>query len=295
MKKLIAFLLAVSMTFAFAGCSDNSSSAAEKTASSSSSSIDDTSITDSGAEDSSNADQSKTEGSNTDSSNNEQETTTQATTSAAEQNTSSEKETAKQGGSGIKFEDSYTYKFQQQSASKAFAMNMSMNYYGIEMPIEFQKNGDDFHLKMTAASGQVSVVNDYYVIAGKTYILDAAKKSYSEYAGASANVAGVTNLVPEGTFEVLSSKEENGQIVEAIRINQTSTDTTGANKVTSVDATYYFDKATGEPRKIDVNTSGVKTSVSVTKFQVGPQTIKLPDLTGWTKKDNSAATTTKAT
>lgn len=276
MKKLVALLLAISITCAFAGCSEDSSDTGAKTSSSASSSLSESSNTEE-----SKTEESKKEETTTTTTTAQETTTTKETT--AEQTTSSEKETTKQGGSGIKFEDSYTYKFQQQSASSAFAMNMSMKYMGVEMPIEFQKNGNDFHLKMSASMGQVSYVQEYYVVGGKTYILDPSKKTYSETQGTNAGISGVTTLVPEGTFEVLSSKEENGQIVEVVKVKQKS----ASGKESTTDATYYYDKATGAPKKIDVKSSTTSTSVNITKFEVGAQTIKLPDLTGWTKKNSS--------
>ncbi len=289
MKKLIALLLAVSITCAVAtGCSEDSSETGAKTTSSSSSSLSDSS---------SEQDPLDPSSSTAEDSKEEEETTTTTTTSATEQETtttkesaSSEKETTttKQGGgSTIKFEDTYTYKFQQQASSSALAMDLSMKYAGIDMPIEFKKNGNDFYFKMSVSQGQVSVVQEYYYINGTTYSLNAKNKTYTETKGTAANVGSVTNLVPQGSFDVVSSKEENGLIAETVKIKQTS----AAGKVSTAEATYYYDKASGEPKKMDVTTSGIKTTVTVTKFEVGAQTIKLPDLTGWTKSGSATKTT----
>ena len=54
-----------------------------------------------------------------------------------------------------------------------------MNYMGVDMPMEFKVNGDDLYMKMSASQGSVSYVQEYYVVGGKMYILDSAKKTYS--------------------------------------------------------------------------------------------------------------------
>ncbi len=273
MKKILALIVALGMTTAmFAGCSEDESSTAGTTSSSSSSA----------ADSSSEAESSKAE----DPSSSSSETETTTTTSAAQQ---SEPDTttsqASNPGGAVKFEDSYTYKFQQNTKEKKFAMNLKMNYMGVDMPMEFKVNGDDVYMKMSASQGSVSYVQEYYVVGGKMYILDSAKKTYSVSNNANGGMTGMTNVTPEGTYEIISSKEENGMIVEEVKINQES----AAGAKTTSNAKYYYDKATGEPKRIDVTAQNVKSTVEVTKFEQGAQTITLPDLSGWTNKSASAA------
>ena len=270
MKKILALIVALGMTTAmFAGCSEDESSTAGTTSSSSSSA----------ADSSSEAESSKAE----DPSSSSSETETTTTTSAAQQ---SEPDTttsqASNPGGAVKFEDSYTYKFQQKTKEKKFAMNLKMNYMGVDMPMEFKVNGDDIYMKMSASQGSVSYVQEYYVVGGKMYILDSAKKTYSVSNNANGGMTGMTNVTPEGNYEIVSSTEENGMIVEDVKI--TSKGSTAASN-----AKYYYDKATGEPKKIDVTAQNVKSTVEVTKFEQGAQTITLPDLSGWTNKSASAA------
>ena len=282
MKKALALIAALVMTCAMiTGCSEDSSSTAGTTSSSSSSAASSEADTSSSSE---------AETTTTASSSTPDDTTTTASSSEPDATTttksteSSGTETAPQGGSGIKFEDSYTGKFQKQTASKAFTLNMSMKYMGVDMPIDFEVNGDEFHLKMSAAAGGQSMVQEYYCVGGYTYVLDSTKKTYNKYKGAATSSTSVTNLVPEGTYELVSQKEENGKIVEVVNV----TTTNSAGKKTTSQATYRYDKATGLPSDMDVTASGVKTTVTVTKFDPNAPTIKLPDLSGWTEKGKTA-------
>lgn len=273
MKKILALIVALGMTTAmFAGCSEDESSTAGTTSSSSSSA----------ADTSSEAESSKAE----DPSSSSSETETTTTTSAAQQ---SEPDTttshASNPGGAVKFEDSYTYKFQQKTKEKKFAMNLKMNYMGIDMPMEFKVNGDNVYMKISASQGGVSYAQEYYIIDGKTYILDFTKKSYSVSTNAGGGMTGMADVVPEGMYEIISTKEENGMIVEQVKINQSKA--TGAT--TTSEATYYYDKATGAPKKIDVTSQGVKSTVEVTLFQQGEQSIVLPDLSGWTNTASTGA------
>lgn len=280
MKKALALIAALVMTCAMiTGCSEDSSSSADAASSSS---------TSSSAADSSSSSEAET---TTTASSEPDETTTTAssepdqTTTSAKTTDSSTTETAPSGGSGIKFEDSYTGKFQKMTASKAFTLNMSMKYMGVDMPIEFQMNGEEFHMKMTASSGSVSMIQEYYCVGGFTYVLNHTTKTYNKYKGATTSGLGMTNLVPAGTYEIVSQKEENGKIVEVVNV----TTQNSAGKKTTSQATYRYDKATGYPTDMDVTASGVKTKVTVTKFDAAAPTIKLPDLSGWKEKSSTAA------
>lgn len=162
---------------------------------------------------------------------------------------------------------------------------MSMKYMGVDMPIDFAVNGDDFHMKMSASAGGRSMVQEYYCVGGYTYVLNHSTKTYNKYKGATTSGTGVTNLVPEGTYEVVSQKEENGKIVEVVNV----TTKNSAGKATTNQATYRYDKATGLPTDMDVTASGIKTTVTVTKFEAKAPTIKLPDLSGWKEKSSTAA------
>ena len=280
MKKALALIAALVMTCAMiTGCSEDSSSTAGTTSSSSvSSSAADSSS--SGAETTTTASSSTPDDTTTTASSSEPDATTTTKTTEA-----SGTVTAPQGGSGIKFEDSYTGKFQKQTASKAFTLNMSMKYMGVDMPIDFAVNGDEFHMKMSASAGGQSMVQEYYCVGGYTYVLNHSTKTYNKYKGATTSGTGVTNLVPEGTYEVVSQKEENGKIVEVVNV----TTTNSAGKATTNQATYRYDKATGLPTDMDVTASGIKTTVTVTKFEAKAPTIKLPDLSGWKEKSSTAA------
>ena len=280
MKKALALIAALVMTCAMiTGCSEDSSSTAG-TSSTASSSADSSSSAADASSSESQADSSSAAETTTTAASSEPEQTTTASSSGD----SSATETAPQGGSGIKFEDSYTGKFQKQTATKKFTLCMSMKYMGVDMPIDFEVNGDEFHLKMSASAGGQSMVQEYYCVGGYTYVLDSTKKTYNKYKGAATSSTSVTNLVPEGTYELVSQKEENGKIVEVVNV----TTTNSAGKKTTSQATYRYDKATGLPSDMDVTASGVKTTVTVTKFDPTAPTIKLPDLSGWTEKGKTA-------
>ncbi len=280
MKKILALIVALGMTTAmFAGCSEDESSTAGTSASSSSSAADSSSADDSSSSD----DSSNAQDDSSSSSEAETTTTTSGSQSSTPDTTASQQ--GQQQGGAIKFEDSYTYKFQQQTAAKKFAMNLKMNYMGIDMPMEFKANGDNVYMKISASQGGVSYAQEYYIIDGKTYILDSTKKTYSVSTNAGGGMTGMADVVPEGMYEIISTKEENGMIVEQVKINQSKA--TGAT--TTSEATYYYDKATGAPKKIDVTSQGVKSTVEVTLFQQGEQSIVLPDLSGWTNTASTGA------
>ena len=70
-------------------------------------------------------------------------------------------------------------------------------------------------------------------------------------------------------------------IVEKLKV---TTDNPSGGKVTS-DATYYYDKASGEPKKVVAAVNGMTSTIEITSFKVGEQNIVLPDLSGWTRVD----------
>ncbi len=272
MKKFLALIVAIGMTCAFiTGCSEDESSTAAKTNSSSVSSSADSSK----AADSSEAETTTTTTAK------QEETTTTTTASEADQTTTKQGETTTSnagGGAAVKFEDSYTYKFQQSTKDQQFALNMKMTYSGVEMPIEFKVNKADFDMKITAASYS----QEYICKDNVTYVLNSALKQYIKSQGSSNGIASIgTSVVPDGAYTIQSQTEENGMIVEKVKINATTS-------TSASEATYYFDKATGVPKKIDVTASGTKQTVTITSFSVGPQTITVPDLTGWTEKQSGA-------
>lgn len=287
MKKVLALIVALGMTCAmFAGCSEDESSTAAKT--NSSSSVSSEADSSSEADVSSEADASSEAETTTTASSQEETTTTtttaQETTTSASDTTSSQAAT-QQAGAAIKFEDSYTYKFQQSVKGKAFELDMQMKYMGVDMPIDLKMNGEDFSMKVTASAGTANYAQEYVCVNNVTYVLDHAKKQYTKYQGAARNATSVADVVPEGAYQVLSVKEENGLVAEQVKVTTTSS----AGKETTSEATYYYDKATGVPKKMEVTTNGTKNTVNVTKFQIGAQTITVPDLTGWTDKNAAAA------
>lgn len=276
MKKIFAFIIAIGMTCAMVtGCSEDESSVGVKTNSSSnvSSSTDDisSSIND---ESSSSTDDISSSMNDESVSTSQSDTSSKATTTDAASSQSATESSAT-GTSSLKFEDSYTYKFQQQAKSNAYELDLATSMNGADIKIIFKINGNDFYMNVAASQGAVSQTQEMYFVGNVSYILDSATKTYQKFQGgdSSGNSAlGMTQMVPDGTYELLSQTEEGGMIVEKIKINLN-----GQN----AEATYYFNKATGAPTKLLSVSQGVQQEITVTKFKVGAQSIKAPDLTGW--------------
>lgn len=259
MKRIIAGILALSMMFSFAACGDSSSTSDSSKASTSSSA----------------ADSSETNGQ----SESQAETSAVTEESSAAQTQSTE---APKTGEITTFEQSYTYKFQQLSASKSYSIEMSMDYMGMKVPLKFEINKKNFHMVMDMTQFGGEANTETYYIDGKTYALLPSNKMYSLTEGEVNNqFADSADLSPNGDIQFISSTEENGMIVEKLKV---TTDNPSGGKVTS-DATYYYDKASGEPKKVVAAVNGMTSTIEITSFKVGEQNIVLPDLSGWTRVD----------
>lgn len=274
MKKILALIVALGMTCALVtGCSEDSTSTNGKTESSSSASSDaDSSSSNSlliedhdSSEDSSSSDGSSQ----------------QDTTQASEKDPTSDSSAAQPADPAMKFEDSYTYKFQQQLMTKTFSLQMEQEIMGTDSKIELVMNGNDFLMRDISDNTSSDQESAYYGIGNVVYMLDGANKQYAKYEG-SNDISDTANPVPEGKYEVLSQTEQGGLIAEKLRV----TDTNSMGKEVTSEVTYYYDKASGAPKKMEGTDGGVTQTVTILKFEVGPQTIKLPDLTGWTDISN---------
>lgn len=279
MKKILSAILALTMVCAFAGCNESSSasdiSKTKESENTSSAVIDDS--TESPAETSPSVSEPDDTTQPTDPT--ETGEVTQPTT-PSDTTTSS---TAEQQPSEA-FKNSYTYKFQQTTKSAAYSMGMTMEYMGTKIPLTFEINGQDFHMVMNMSAFGGETETETYYVGGNTYALNRATKTYSVTQGESgATMQTSPDVTPAGDVEFISSSEENGMIVEKMKI--TTHNASGA--AVSSDATYYYDKATGEPKKVVAVSGGVTSTVEITSFKAGAPTITLPDFTGWTKIDSS--------
>lgn len=257
MKKILTAILALSMICAaVTGCSDSSSSKDTSAAGASSSSA-----------------------VSSDSSEVEKSAVTQNNPALPD---SSDPAENSQSQSGLKFEDSFTYKLMQTTKTKTYSMSMVMDYMSVKIPLSMELNGENFHLTMDMSSMGGDKDTETYYLDGKTYALIRAQKVYSVTEGNGSNAAKMSpDLTLEGNVELVSVKEENGMTVEKVKVKNQNEQ--GAEVAT--EATYYYDKSTGVPKKIEASASGVKSTVEITSFSDSAPEIKLPDFTGWTKVD----------
>ena len=286
MKKIIAAVVSLALVLAMAtGCSDSSSSSADTANTASNSQAENSSeaqtTTTTAATTTETTAESATETTPQTTTETTTQTTTETTTSETEQTTIETIESEKLDPA---FEKSLTHKMQKTLASKQFAMELNMTYMTMNIPIKCIENGKDSYISMNmAAFGGEDTPTEIYNISGKTYAVNSAAKTYSELDGSNSQSGTVSaeNIIPSGGYKFISSKEENGMIIETIEIDNMSAQ--GTAKKTKTE--FYFDKATGLPKKIEAEQNGVKSTITFTKFEIGAKEIKLPDLTGWTKQD----------
>ena len=274
MKKILAMILSLTLVCAVATGCDSSSSTNDTNSSSSSSQAETTSKTTTTTS----------------------ETTTTTTTMATTETTTTTAETqptATQASETEKTDpamlNTLTYKMQKSLEAKQFAIDMTMTYMTLNIPVKTKTMNDNsyFSMDMSAFGGE-AMPTEIYTIDGKTYAVNPATKTYSVSDG-SGNTQfnlNISNSFTSGSTKFVGKREENGMVIETLSVTQKTAQ--GENKVTQTEI--YFDKATSTPKKIEATQNGVKSVVTFNSFVIGPQEIKLPDLTGWTKTEANQGT-----
>lgn len=283
MKKILAALLALTITCAVAaGCSD-SSSGSDAAASSAASS----SQSDSTADGSSNQDTSESQAETT--------TTTAETTTTTSQTTAAttltEETTTRSPEEQAAFEKSYTSNMQNALKAKNFGMELTITYPmgNISIPIKFRVSGSNSYMSMDMSSfGGEAVPTETYVIDGKSYSLNPATKSYTVMENSASSDQGfsfvVDSVLPEN-FRFVKAEEKDGLVAETIMIkSQTAMGSSSENETV-----LYYDKNTKLLKKAEASSNGMKTVAEISKFEIGNQKIQLPDLTGWKQTQGSSA------
>ncbi len=178
-------------------------------------------------------------------------------------------------GGETKFEDSYCYKFLQKIDNEPFEMDAEMKSIIMNVSFQMRKNKDASYIKTTSANG----TEETYTVGGKTYVLDAEKKTYRIDPDASGPQSIIANMTAEGnSYEVVNTNEDSGMIIEHIRITEKGEDDPMISEYI-----FKFSKQ-GDLLFIEDSYGGNIMSLKVNKFETGPQEIKLPDLTGWTEE-----------
>lgn len=273
MKRILAMILALSLVCAAAGCESSSSS---KDTSSTSSSQAETSET-------------TTTSSETTTTTTTQTTTETTTTTATSQTQQTTLETIEDEKPDPAMLNTLTYKMQTDLSKKQFAIDMTMTYFNMNVPIKCRVMNENsyFSMDMSAFGGE-SMPTESYVIDGMSYAVNPATKTYSASQNSGNQMSGISivDIITTGNAKFVSSREENGMVIENLSITQKTAQ--GTTKVTQSEIT--FDKATSAPKKIEAVQNGIKSTVIFNSYAVGPQEIKLPDLTGWTKVEANQGT-----
>ena len=182
---------------------------------------------------------------------------------------------------GIRLEDSAMYKFMQTMAEQDCSFNTDLTVGGhVIYSTEYKSSGDNVYIKSTYNLSDETFVSEDYVVDGKKYELHPDEKTYY-VSDTSADEPSKPQII-DGEYDVISSEEIDGEIVEVIRTY--SIDEHG-REICS-DSTAYFDKQTGALKRIQGEQNGQQTVITVTKFEPNTQPIQLPDLTDWTLADD---------
>ncbi len=184
------------------------------------------------------------------------------------------------GDEGTKFEDSNLYKFMQKLDTEPFEMEVVLDFMGTKMTSLMRKNSEATYAQTTSLlDGEIE---ETYTIGGKSYVLNPSKKTYHEEADEAGADSILSMMFAEGaSYEVVSTNEDSGLIIERIKITEKDGDQTKTSE-----GTFKFSKATGILVSVENENSEIKIAVEIKSFKVGPQEIKLPDLSDWTKEDD---------
>ena len=183
-----------------------------------------------------------------------------------------------QGGEATKFEDSNLYKFMQKLETESFETEIELDFMGGKTTSLIKKNNEAMYAKTTSPLDGED--EETYKVGGTTYVLNPTEHTYREETDETADFLSVlfSNSV---SYEVISTTEENGLIVERIKI----TEKEGDNPKSS-ESIFRFNKETGDLVSTESENGGMKMSAIIKSFKTGPLEIKLPDLSDWTKEDD---------
>ncbi|MBO5449109.1 MAG: hypothetical protein J5994_07240 [Ruminococcus sp.] len=186
---------------------------------------------------------------------------------------------------------SYAEAYTQKLRDKNFSLVMTIESdLAGKNTMTMEYGGENYHMCLTSGD----YVVDTYLVDSKMYILDSENKAYSvlDY---SRDLYGeedpaVSSFGIQEDFEFVGSEEtEDGLVCETYKYVDPVTEDPGSEDSSSGDVgaieyKYYFDKESGDLKKIDVSDTGITQTVTVDSFTVGSTEVALPDLTGWTEE-----------
>lgn len=266
MKKITAILCSVIMSCAmFVSCGEEDSSSKAETSSAA--------VTSEAAADDT-----------TDSKSDAADDTADSNSEAADDTTDSKSE-ASNGDS------TYAAAYTEKLKDANFSMDLTTETpYTGAVNVKMAINGDNFRMYMDL--GELGATDMYY-LDGKMYTLDEASKSYfvNEMSADEAGVEDVadTSLGMEDNYEFVSSEEtDDGMICETYSFVDDMMTVDSDTEVEPSTAKYYFDKSTGDIKKIEVTQMGMTQTVTINEIVIGDVEITLPDLSDWTEADMSS-------
>lgn len=287
-KKTLAVIAAFVMTAAaMTACGDNDSSSSKTASDISASSAAESKAEESKAEESkaeeSKADESKAEESKPEESKAEE---SKPEESKADESKPEGGDTGDSTGWGP-LAKAYTDKL----ASGVFSldMNVKTSLTGSEMPMLFETDGKNIHIKMNALSVDV----ESYVVDGKTYSMVPSMNAYTVSDGNTADMSSLSTYGLNDGAVLTDSGEKDGMQFESYKVPVKQSGETTAENAAAVetDMTYYFD-ASGELKKIDIETPVIgKTEVTVNAVKFDGIKVELPDLSGLTKLEAGSGQT----
>lgn len=190
---------------------------------------------------------------------------------------------------GGDYSDTYAAAYTEKIKSKNFAMKMSVdNEYTGAMSLTMEFCGGNYHINLDSDAYGVEM----YLVDEKMYIMDASTKTYSvmDY---SSDVYGEEDPVESGFglkdgYEFVGSEEtDDGMVCETFtyvdEIVALYEDSSASDAVPN-QCKYYFDKESGDLKKIEVTESGMTETIVVDSFTTDITEITLPDLTDWTEQ-----------
>lgn len=219
-----------------------------------------------------------------------EETSSAVTSEVSADDTSDSK--AAETNSDATYAAAYTEKLKDGNFS--IEMTTESDYTGA-FTIKMESSGENFHMYMDL--GEYGATDTYY-LDGKMYTLEEATKTYMVFDMSDEEVGGEdavsTGFGLEDDYDFVSSEEtDDGLICETYSFVD---EMLAADSETEVDPStvkYYFDKSSGDLKKIEVSQMGITQTgiiqtVTVNSFVVGDVEITLPDLTDWTETDVSS-------
>lgn len=210
-----------------------------------------------------------------------------ATDDTADSNSEAADSKSESGNGDSTYAAAYTEKLKDGN----FSMDLTTETpYTGAINVKMAISGDNFRMYMDL--GEYGATDMYY-LDGKMYTLDETTKTYM-VAEMSADEAGVediadTSLGMDDNYEFVSSEEtDDGMICETYSFVDDMMTVDSDTEAELSTAKYYFDKSTGDIKKIEVTQGGMTQTATINEIVIGDVEITLPDLSDWTETDMSS-------